>query len=243
MTESKEVFDEYLNPPLTVQNIDRYVVRSSILRSLQSQLPSFSGRFLDVGSGNQPYRSLLTNEPSRVTEYVPLDLLDNKQYQEAEFTWDGRTMPFEDDSFDCAMATEVLEHCPEPEITMKEVSRVLKPGGTFFFTVPFIWPLHDCPFDEYRYTPWSLQRHLSNSGFSEINVWPTGGWDAALAQTIGLWAMRSPMPEKKRKWASRIAFPIIKWLIKHDKAADSFGHGFYLMPGIAGTAKTTPKAP
>ena len=41
-------------------------------------------------------------------------------------------MPFEDESYDCAFGTEVLEHCPNPEIVMKEVFRVLKPGGVFF---------------------------------------------------------------------------------------------------------------
>ncbi len=56
-------------------------------------------------------------------------------------------MPFEDNVFDCAMATEVLEHCAYPEVTLFEVSRVLKKDGLFFFTVPFVWPLHDCPFD------------------------------------------------------------------------------------------------
>lgn len=146
-------------------------------------------------------------------------------------------MPFGDKEFDCAMATEVLEHCPDPEVTLGEVARVLKQGGLFFFTVPFLWPLHDAPHDEYRYTPWSLERHLHNSGFEDINLRPTEGWDAALAQAIGLWVRRRPMKDSHRRWLSRAIFPAYKWLIKKDQPVKEFHHGLYLMPGIAGTAR------
>jgi len=199
-------------------------------------MPSFSGRFLDVGAGNQPYRSLIEGQTS-VGEYVPLDLHDNGPYKRAENTWDGVSMPFEDSVFESAMATEVLEHCPRPNVTLGEIHRVLKPGGFLFLTVPFLWPLHDCPHDEYRYTPWSLERHLKEAGFTDIKLWPTGGWDASLAQTIGLWVRRRPMSERKRSWLSHMLLPVIKKLIERDKPVDEFHHGFYLMPGIAGTAR------
>jgi len=84
----------FLDPPLLPDNLDLYVVRSGILRMLKQELPDFSGRFLDVGAGNQPYKGLLTSPPSQIEEYVPLDLKDNLHYQDAEHTWDGVTMPF-----------------------------------------------------------------------------------------------------------------------------------------------------
>lgn len=227
----------FLNPALRPSNIDLYVVRKGILRAMKNQLESFSGRFLDVGAGNQPYRPLLTSKISRIKEYVPLDLANNFHYKDADFSWDGISMPFEDHEFDSAMATEVLEHCPHPEITLCEIARVLKPGGHFFFTVPFLWPLHDAPHDEYRYTPWSLERHLKSAGFSEIRLQPTGGWDAALAQAIGLWVRRRPMSDIHRKWLSWAIFPLYKWLIAKDLPVNEFHHGFYLMPGISGTAR------
>ena len=96
-------------------------------------------------------------------------------------------MPFENNQFDSAFGTEVLEHCPYPKAILKEVNRVLKPGGIFFFTVPFIWPLHEVPHDEFRYTPFSLKRLLEESGFEKIELEATGGWHASLAQMLGLW--------------------------------------------------------
>ncbi len=229
--------DPYLNPSLSVGNLDLYVMRTAILRALTSQLGNFSGRFLDVGAGNQPYRSLFDSDACSINEYTPLDLHGNWRYQEAACTWDGVTMPFDSNAFESAMATEVLEHCPEPDVTLSEVARVLKPGGFFFFTVPFLWPLHDCPHDEYRYTPWSLERHLQNAGFTEICLWPTGGWHASLAQTLGLWVRRSGMSARKKQGLSLALKPIIGYLLRRDQPIPEFDNrSQYLMPGIAGTA-------
>jgi len=68
-------------------------------------------------------------------------------------------------------------------------------------------------------------------------LWPTGGWDTALAQVIGLWVRRRPMKDSHRRLLSRAVFPAYKWLVKKDRPVEGFHHGFYLMPGIAGTAR------
>ena len=125
-------------------------------------------------------------------------------------------MPFKDQQFDCAIGTEVLEHCPEPEVVLKETNRVLKPGGVFFFTVPFLWNLHEVPNDQYRYTPFSLERHLKNSGFVDIEIYATGGWHLAMAQMLGLWLKRSPIKTLggiKKQILSHIIMFSIKKLI------------------------------
>lgn len=214
----------YLHLPLNADTQDLYLVRTSIRQALRSQLPRFHGRFLDIGCGLQPYRGMITSAPSRVVEYVGMDLgsdiVGTYNVVKPDITWDGRTIPLPDSSIDSAMATEVLEHCPDPVVVLQEARRVLKPGGVLFFTVPFLWPLHDVPYDEYRYTPFALERIVKSAGFTETNVRPMGGWDASLAQMLGLWVMRRPMPKWKRNIMKRLTLPVVKYLIKHDHVPD-----------------------
>jgi len=148
------------------------------------------------------------------------------------------------------IATEVFEHCPDPEIVMKEIWRVLKPGGILFFTVPFLWNLHETPHDEYRYTPFALKRHLIQSGFTEIEIQAMGGWDAALAQMLGLWVRRRFRGSGKkqkllREILSRLFLPIIRFLYERDGFAGSrrehrppkeFREGM-MITGLKGTAR------
>ncbi|MFI6597854.1 class I SAM-dependent methyltransferase [Nonomuraea sp. NPDC050536] len=53
-------------------------------------------------------------------------------------------MPFEDGSFDRVIAAEVLEHIPDDMAAMREIFRVLKPGGTAAITVPSFLPERIC---------------------------------------------------------------------------------------------------
>ena len=224
----------FLSPPFSPSNLDLYLVRTCILNALKKQLPRFHGTFLDIGSGNMPYRALVSEPPSRVDTYIGLDL-NSHIYHGRDVEWDGHIMPFADASMDCAMAIEVLEHCPDPGILLGEACRVLKPGGIVFFTVPFIWPLHDVPFDEYRYTPFALERFLREAGFEQVDLQALGGWDASLAQMVGLWARRRPMPRGMRAVLSRFLWPIVGVLAWSDRLPAKF-EGNTMMTGIWGTA-------
>lgn len=185
--------DNFITIPFSFPNLDLYVARTSILRALNWALPKLQGELLDIGCGKMPYREYILR-CSEVIKYVGLDIETALNYDrkvKPDYRWDGRHMPFNDNMFDCSFGTEVLEHCPEPQVVLSETCRVLKPGGVFFFTVPFLWNLHEGPHDEYRYTPFSLQRHLKNSGFTEIEIYATGGWHLSMAQMMGLWLKRS----------------------------------------------------
>jgi hypothetical protein len=104
--------------------------------------------------------------------------------------------------------------------------------------VPFLFYLHIVPHDEYRYTPYSLSRHLTNSGFTDIDLSSLGGWDASLAQMIGIWLQQRPLMKKHKNILSFFLMPIMKRLIKMDTKFDKkqMFHNGAMITGIAGTA-------
>jgi SAM-dependent methyltransferase len=195
---------------------------------------------LDVGSKSKPYKDFLNDEAKNMSGYIALDLKPNAVDPfNPDLVWDGITIPLMDNAVGCAMATEVFEHLPKPEAVMTEILRVLKPGGILFFTVPFLWRLHTAPFDEYRYTPFSLERHLKNAGFQNIHLKALGGPDASLGQIIALWVKG----RARNNFYQRIVGPLLSlmctpvvWMLKKiDTIPTEFYEGC-LITGLSGSA-------
>lgn len=237
----------FTNPPLEINNVDLYWTRASILRAVREAAPKFHGVFLDIGCGVMPYREIIREAAPRLTRYVGLDLEGSQIYRaEVDLRWDGRKIPLADASVDSAMLTEVLEHCPEPWVVLKEARRVLKPGGLLFFTVPYIWPLHDAPYDFFRYTPFALEKLLAEAGFADVKLQALGGWNASLAQMIGLWLKRSGLPVETRQKMARELWPLFQELVRTDqlpadpKAGNTMATGW---TGIAHVPAMSPEAP
>jgi 2-polyprenyl-3-methyl-5-hydroxy-6-metoxy-1,4-benzoquinol methylase len=53
--------------------------------------------------------------------------------------YDGSTLPFSDETFDAAISFEVLEHVRDERATLRELARVMEPGGTLAISVPNRW--------------------------------------------------------------------------------------------------------
>lgn len=52
---------------------------------------------------------------------------------------DALLLPFQDESFDAVICSETAEHIPDDHAVVAELSRVLRPRGWLFFTVPNLW--------------------------------------------------------------------------------------------------------
>ncbi len=228
--------DPFLRPTFDPAHCDLYWVRSSILQALRQFLPLIRGSFLDVGCGIMPYRDMILKDAPFITRYIGLDIETDIYKAPVDLRWDGKRIPLADASVDCAMATEVLEHCPEPLVVLKEIRRVLRPGGVFFFTVPYIWPLHDAPHDFFRYTPFALEKLLMDAGFEHAQVKALGGWNASLAQMIGLWLKRAPMPDEVRGRMTQQLWPLYSELIKTDELPSDPRAGNTMSTGWSGVA-------
>ena len=106
---------------------------------------------LEIGSGLEPY------PPAENEEIVHLDRLP---LPHVEQVWDLDTFPypFEDNTFDRIIATDVLEHLGDVRRTVEELWRVAKPGARVTVRVPY-WssyrahrdPTHRAFFDEHSF--------------------------------------------------------------------------------------------
>lgn len=236
---------DFLEPRYSVREIALYYMRRWIVEELRAALPSFSGTLLDVGCGGKPYRQLLTGPGSRVTTYLGLDLFPPTLKRDAwpEIGWDGELIPLADGSVDCVIATEVLEHCPAPSQLVGEVYRVLRSGGKFFATTPFLWSLHEVPHDQQRLTPFALNRVLTEAGFDEVAITAPGGWDASLALVLALWLNRRPMGRPLRALLLILLSPIVRLLMARETTTVATFTDGLLIPMICVTASKSRQPP
>lgn len=82
---------------------------------------------------------------------------------------DALALPFPDGCFDRIIAAEVLEHIPDDEGAMRELARVLRPGGTMAVTVPRWYPelINWALSDRYHMTPGGHVRIYRRSALVE----------------------------------------------------------------------------
>jgi ubiquinone/menaquinone biosynthesis C-methylase UbiE len=163
-----------------------FLLRSSLLKGIRRQAGEMKGRMMDFGCGTKPYKPLFTG----VTEYVGVDFQgeghshDNEQI---DVFYDGKTLPFPDASFDCVLATEVFEHIFNLEEVLREIHRVLKPGGRMIVTTPFAFQEHEMPNDFARYSSIGLQSLLERNGFTVLSLEKTSNFVESVFQLWGLY--------------------------------------------------------
>jgi len=95
-------FDGFIQVPFTEANLDRYLVRKSILDALNFAMPKFGANLLDIGCGKMPYRTYIL-EKSEVKIYTGIDIEGSLVYDnnvQPDLRWDGRTIPLSNDSFE-----------------------------------------------------------------------------------------------------------------------------------------------
>jgi SAM-dependent methyltransferase len=162
----KSIFlKEQFNPSLLGLFINPfYFARKAIYNNIISYASNIKGKILDVGCGTKPYKSLFDYDL-----YIGLDTNNSghkHEFSSIDVVYDGSIIPFESNYFDSIVCFEVLEVIFEPKSFLKEVNRVLKPGGTALFTVPFIWDEHDQPYDFARYSSFGLKHLFEEQGFT-----------------------------------------------------------------------------
>lgn len=205
--------DKNFNPSL---KSPLYFIRKGLYKKIKEYAPQLRGRVLDFGCGAKPYKSLFVN----ATEYIGVDFSSeghDHTNEDIDFYYDGNTLPFEDASFDAIFSSEVFEHIFNLPQIIKELHRVLKRGGTLFFTCPFVFPEHEVPVDYARYSQFALKDLLQKAGFDISIMDKSGDFTSAIFQLRVLYFRNHlmyafPLLGKMKlfhKFCRQVAIPII----------------------------------
>lgn len=183
----------------------RHIGLVYIRRVLKRASHFASGRLLDIGCGLRPYESIFAD---RVTVYVGLDWPVPPGKARADASADALHIPFASAVFDDVLATELIEHLPNPDRFLAELARVLREGGILILSAPFMEPLHAEPRDYYRFTPHSLRLMLEEHGFCVEHIWPRGGWWSVVLGSFvsqSLYSLVNPINEDGKRRYNVIA--------------------------------------
>ena len=136
----------------------------------------FNGDVLDLGCGSMPYADIIIENGA--SNYTGVDwnaTNRNLKYKKIEADI-SKTLPFPNEYTNTIVSFEVLEHLPEPDLFINECWRILKNDGELFLTVPFIWHVHEDPYDYYRFTKYGLEYLLKKNNFTDIEVEELAGF-------------------------------------------------------------------
>jgi len=132
-----------------------------------------TGRTLDIGCGRQNLRQYL----NQGCNYISLDTpATGEALYDAhpDVFGEAQNLPFRSGQFDTVILLEVLEHLDQPEAALQEALRLVKAGGIIIVSTPFLYPLHDAPWDFQRWTLYGLQRLAESAEASIKDLQPIG---------------------------------------------------------------------
>jgi SAM-dependent methyltransferase len=105
----------------------------------------------------------------------------------------SRQLPFDAGVFDTVLLADVLEHIPEPLLLLQEVARVLRPGGRLVMGVPFLYGLHEQPYDFFRYTEFGLKYLIGRVHMRVISLESVGGLVEVIGNLAAKAVIRTPL--------------------------------------------------
>lgn len=183
-----------VNPPRrTGVGTENESNRVNWIKSSLGKIPAGS-KILDAGAGEQQFKKFCSH-----LEYVSQDFnqydgsgdgqglqMDKWDTSSIDLVSDITSIPVEKGTFDAVMCTEVLEHVPDPVAALKELYRVLRPGGFLLITAPFCSMTHFAPyhfatgFNRYFYEHW-----FAELGVDVLDLQANGTYYDYLAQELG----------------------------------------------------------
>jgi SAM-dependent methyltransferase len=162
-----------------------YAVRAPLVAWLKAEAEEAHAqrgdpyRVLDVGCGEKPYEPFFAPFAS---EYVGVDAV---QGPSVDLVGTIESLPVPDASFDVVLCTQVLEHCADPVAAVRELRRVVAPGGCVLASTHGVYVYHPVPHDRWRWTHEGLEYLFrQHAEWGSISVKPGSGTAACLVMLV-----------------------------------------------------------
>ena len=123
-----------VNSFFSAGGVKAYFVRNK----LKKWLKATKGIILDIGSGDEKWRKYMSsrNNSYITLDYVPAAFSSPWRSCKPDINGDGLALPLRDDCIDNVLNVCVIEHVKDPRQLIKEISRILKPGGFLLLVGP-----------------------------------------------------------------------------------------------------------
>lgn len=141
-----------------------------------------AARVLDAGAGESRHAACFPRQ-----RYYGVDLAlgdPSWDYSRLDAIADLSALPFRDASFAACLNIVTLEHVRRPEAVLRELARVLEPGGRLLLVVPHAWEVHQAPHDYFRYTRYGVRHLVESAGLDPTEITPMGGYFRFLSRQL-----------------------------------------------------------
>ena len=120
---------------------------------------------IDLGSGDQ-----------HIKKFVEANSMQYKGFDIDDMNFETDALPLADNSIDIAVSLAVLEHLNDPGVFLKEIYRVLKPGGLIYLSTPNFSLCYKSFYNDYThvkpYTPESIEALLDAFNYTNPQTYP-----------------------------------------------------------------------
>jgi ubiquinone/menaquinone biosynthesis C-methylase UbiE len=193
--QQKDYYEKYWTTGHAQYSGDNQGYATNLRNWMRAQLRDIAGdaTILEVGCGDGSFTRNLAEHSSRVTA-VDISAsqieLNTRAHPEIRFVQHdvAQRFPFANEAFDVIWCSEVLEHLFDPGFAVREMHRVLGPGGRLLVTVPyhgvikdvlialFKWEEHFSPTNPHIrfFTRKTLSQLAASAGFVEIETTTCG---------------------------------------------------------------------